>query len=269
MATASGSAEIVDMADARARLAADAGEFENIGARLTAVRESRGITLQEAAARTHIRESHLTSIEAVDRSTLPARPYALGFVRTYAEFLELDPRPVVEQFKFDAGYDAPAPVEAERFASAEETHESDGRDMSLPVFIAIAAFIIWCAWQITLTAKVTPLGDRQGEAAPVITTPAPAPVTGKLVEARVVETVDPVYPYSCAPAAQATETVTIAFTVTSTGRISGERVTGSSNPCFDAAALNALRRWRYAPRTVDGAPKPAYDQVRTFRFERP
>ncbi len=271
-ATANGSAEIVDMADARARLAADAGEFENVGARLAAVRESRGIDLREAAARTHIREAHLTAIETVNASGLPARPYALGFVRTYAEFLELDARTIVEQFKFDAGYDAPQEIETEKFRAGEEAAETQGRDMSLPVFVAIIAFIIWSAWQITLTSKVTPIGEAPEAAAtvaPVIETPAPAPVAGDLVEARVIERIDPVYPYSCASGAQAAETVTVSFTVTAAGRISGERVAGSTNSCFDESSLNALRRWRFEPQKVDGTPKPAYDQIHVFRFERP
>ncbi len=257
------------MEDARARLAADAGEFEHVGARLAAVRESRGISLSEAAGRTHIRENHLSAIETADRSALPARPYALGFVRTYAEFLELDPRPVVEQFKFDAGYEAPQPVQAEKFRAAEHAADAETRDMSLPVFIAIIAFIIWCAWQITLTARVTPLGETEGAAAPVVETPAPEPAPGIVIAPRIAERVEPVYPFSCAAGARADETVTLAFTVTSTGRVAGERVASSSNPCFDTAALNALRRWRFEPKTVDGAPKPAYDRVQTFRFERP
>lgn len=269
-ATANGSAEIVDMADARARLAADAGEFEHVGARMAAVRESRGVSLSEAAGRTHIRESHLGAIEIMDIGALPARPYALGFVRTYAEFLELEPREIVEQFKFDAGYDAPQPIETEKFEAAEQAAEAEGRDMSLVVFVAVVAFIIWSAWQITLTSEVTPIGDNAGATPePVIQSPAPAPPPAVIVEARPLEQVEPVYPRSCAPAAQPAESVTVAFTVTAGGRISGERVAASTNSCFDEAALNALRRWRFEPRTVDGAPRAAYDQIRIFRFERP
>ena len=271
MTAANESAEIVDMADARARLAADAGEFEHVGAKLATVRASRGVTLREAAARTHIRESHLEAIEQVNAAGLPARPYALGFVRTYSEYLELDARAVVEQFKFAAGYDAPEPIETERFRAAEEAAaEAGGRDMSLPVFVAIIAFIIWSAWQITLTGEVTPIGVSADTSAPaVIETPAPEPVSGELIEARVLEQIEPVYPYSCAAVARESEAVTVSFTITSTGRVAGERVAGSTNDCFDEAALNALRRWRYAPRTLDGTPKPAYDQIHVFRFARP
>ncbi|GJL93227.1 TonB family protein [Hyphococcus sp.] len=270
MATAKSSAEIVDMEDARARLAADAGEFEHVGARLAAVRESRGIDIREAAARTHIRENHLQAIENADAKALPARPYALGFVRTYAEFLEQDARAIVEQFKFDAGYDAPVPIDAEKFRAAEETAESHSGDLSLPVFIAITAFIIWCAWQITLTSKVLPIGEAAKIEAPAtVETPAPEPVQGELIEAKIVEQIEPVYPRSCAPAAAPVETVTLAFTVTTSGRVSSERVARSTNGCFNEAALNALRRWSFEPRTVDSAARPAFDQVHTFRFNRP
>lgn len=271
VATSKSSAEIVDMADARARLAADAGEFEHVGARLAAVRESRGLSLREAAARTHIRENHLAAIEAVDAAALPARPYALGFVRTYAEYLEQDARTIVEQFKFDAAYDTPLPINTEKFRVAEEAAEAQGGEMSLPVFIAIIAFVIWCAWQITLTSKVTPIGGAPVPAAAVHATPTPAPqpVIGDVVAAKLIEDVEPVYPHSCAPAAQPVETVSVTFTITASGRIAGERVASSSNGCFDAAALNAIRRWRYEPRTVDGAPRPAFDQVHQFRFNRP
>jgi TonB family protein len=270
VATAKSSAEIVDMADARARLAADAGEFEHVGARLTAVRESRGVGLREAAARTHIRENHLQAIENVDAKGLPARPYALGFVRTYAEFLGQDARAIVEQFKFDAGYDSPAPMDAEKFRTAEEAAEAQTGELSLPIFIVIAAFIIWCAWQITLTSKVSPIGEAlQIEAPSPVATPALEPVQGVLIEAKVLDQIDPVYPRSCTPAAQPVETVTLAFTVTSAGRVASERVASSTNGCFNEAALNALRRWSFEPRTIDGAARPAFDQLQVFRFNRP
>ncbi|MEZ5892856.1 MAG: TonB family protein [Parvularculaceae bacterium] len=268
----SGSAEIVDMAGARARLAADAGEFEHVGYRLAAIRESQGITLRDAAARTHIRENHLVAIETVNAAALPARPYALGFVRTYAEFLELDPRPIVEQFKFDAGYDAPQVVEAEKFRAAEETAVAGPSGLSLPVFIAILAFILWCAWQITLTKPVVSAAataETVVRMEPALTTPTPTAPAGDVVAARLIEQVEPVYPHGCAPNAQSVETVTIVYSISAAGRVSGERVAGSSNDCFDAAALNALRRWKYQPQTVDGAAKPVFDQVRTFRFQRP
>ncbi|WP_425408065.1 TonB family protein [Hyphococcus sp.] len=261
------------MADARARMGADIGEVEHVGVHLQLKREARGVSLTEAAARMHVKETHLAAIEAVDAKALPPRAYALGFVKTYAEFLELDPRAIVEQFKFDAGYDAPQPIETQKFRAAEEAAEAEPGDMTLPVFIAVLVFIIWSAWQITTTGTVTPIGDdaaRQSqtlvfsEAAP--TPPAPA---GEVIEPQLVERIDPIYPHSCTANARAEETVTVAFTISASGRVAAERVSNSTNACFDDAALNALRRWRFEPRTVNGAPRPAYDQSRAFTFQRP
>ena len=168
------------MADARARMNSDPsfGEVEHVGVHLKLAREARGVSLNEAAKRTHIRESHLGAIETVDAKGLPPRAYALGFVKTYAEYLELDARMIVEQFKLDAGYDAPQPIQTEKFRAAEEAAEAEPGDMSLPVFIAILVFIIWSAWQITTTGKVTPIGEGAAvEApAPVFADTPPTPV---------------------------------------------------------------------------------------------
>lgn len=260
------------MANARARLAADAGEFEHAGARLAAAREGRGLSLRDAAARTHIRENHLAAIEALDLKGLPARPYALGFVRTYAEFLDLDGRAVVEQFKADAGFDAPPPIETEKFRAAEEAAaEDEPAGLSLPVFLSILAFILWCAWQITLTEPVAPAAAPERPVSQPVVSAAPAPVVaaGEVVAPRLTYSVEPVYPHGCAANARPVETVSIIYAVSAAGRVTGERISESSNACFNAAALNAVKRWEFEPQTVNGAPKPAFDQVRQFRFQRP
>lgn len=270
LSMASGSANIVDMADARARLGT--GEVANVGVRLATVRESQGISLQEVAARIHVKESHLAAIENVDASALPARPYALGFVKTYAEFLELDPRATVEQFKQDAGYDAPVAIETEKFRAAEQVVEAQGGQMSLPAITAILAFVIWCLWQLSLPHEVTELGQPdQPQVAKKLDVAAPTPelVVGELVEARIVEELAPVYPRSCASSARPVETVNVSYTVSASGRITAERIANSTNDCFNDAALNAIRRWQFEPRTIDGVRRPAYDQSYSFRFDRP
>ncbi|WP_411817427.1 TonB family protein [Hyphococcus sp. DH-69] len=270
LSMANGSAKIVDMADARARLGG--GEVANVGVRLAMARESRGISLNEVATRIHIREAHLQAIENVDKSALPARPYALGFVRTYAEFLELDARATVEQFKQDAGYDAPAPIETEKFSPAEQTTDAEPNQMSLPAVMAILVFVLWCLWQLSLPREVTELGSSdtpQIAKKLEVEAPTPTQVIGELVEATIVEDIAPVYPRSCTASAQPIETVDVAFTVTANGRIAGERIANSTNDCFNDAALNAIRRWQFNPRTVDGVAKPAYDQSYSFQFARP
>ncbi len=247
-------------------------DYIHAGAHLADVREALGLTLPEAAAKTHIKEIHLAAIEAVDVSALPPRPYAIGFVKTYAEFLELDAAPIVSRFKEDAGYSARAPVSVEKFEAAETT-AGEERNMSLPVFFLVMAFILWCVWQITFTTQVRPTGDGAAPAGAlqnlVVADPALLAAPAEIIEARIIEMIDPVYPRRCEASAEAFETIAVTYNITPEGRVVGERVAQSSNACFDDAALNAIRRWRFQPRTVDAAPRPAYDQKYSFVFERP
>lgn len=271
MAAANGSADILDMEDARLRRrnGDSAARYASAGAHLAAVRESQGLSLSEAASRTHIKEDHLAAIEAVDDAALPARPYALGFVKTYAEFLGLDPAAVVSRFKEDIGYEAPSvhPT-AEKFQAAQDAAQPASREMSLWSMAAIILFIIWCAWQITLPRDVAPL-DEAG--APVTATPDPvaAPAPPPVIELGVIDRIEPVYPRSCDADAAPVETVDVMFNVTPAGRVVGEQVLRSSNACFNDAALNAVRRWTFEPHKVGNEARAVYDQRRVFTFEQP
>lgn len=69
------------------------------GSRLREIRESQGFTLDDVEQETKIRKLYLNAIENDDYSVLPPRVYAVGFVKRYANFLNLDETEVVEQFK--------------------------------------------------------------------------------------------------------------------------------------------------------------------------
>jgi Helix-turn-helix domain/Domain of unknown function (DUF4115) len=69
-----------------------------IGSALRAARERRGLGLGEVERETRIRERYLAALEDERFELLPARAYAKGFLRVYADFLGLDGRRIVEEF---------------------------------------------------------------------------------------------------------------------------------------------------------------------------
>jgi cytoskeleton protein RodZ len=76
--------------------------YPNIGSYLRAVREYRGSTLPELAAATRIRRAYLASIEASEYAALPSRPFAIGYVRAYANALEVDGEAAAERYKLES-----------------------------------------------------------------------------------------------------------------------------------------------------------------------
>lgn len=71
----------------------------NPGAVLRRAREERGRTLSEASKGTRIWEHHLEALESgAPLEEFPAPAYARFFLREYAEFLQLDPAPLLREF---------------------------------------------------------------------------------------------------------------------------------------------------------------------------
>ncbi|NBX66217.1 MAG: helix-turn-helix domain-containing protein [Proteobacteria bacterium] len=70
-----------------------------VGEILRRARLQYEMEIAHVSARLNIRPEHLTAIEAGDISRLPGRVYAVGFVRSYANFLQLDSDKVVYLFK--------------------------------------------------------------------------------------------------------------------------------------------------------------------------
>ncbi len=66
----------------------------------------------------------------------------------------------------------------------------------------------------------------------------------------------PAYPFDLRKE-QCEGQVTVQFTVTADGRVANAVVTQSSNWVFRDLALNAVRKWKYAPALQDGQPVSA------------
>ncbi|BAT19441.1 helix-turn-helix domain-containing protein [Asaia bogorensis] len=79
-----------------------AGEgARGVGVDLRARREELGWALPDVAGWLRIRESYLQALEEGNMSVFPGSAYALGFLRTYAQAVGMDPDQAVARFRHD------------------------------------------------------------------------------------------------------------------------------------------------------------------------
>jgi protein TonB len=113
--------------------------------------------------------------------------------------------------------------------------------------------------QATLSAPVMP-----DPPAPVVPR-QPIPVGGRIKAPARVAHVAPVYP-AIATSARVEGTVILEAVISETGAIERIRVLRSV-PLLDAAAVDAVREWRYTPTLLNGVPVPVLMTITvTFRL---
>lgn len=110
--------------------------LETVGQDLRAARLRRGDDLASVSRALKIRKDHLEALEEDRFEQLPGRAYAIGFIRSYADYLGIDPVQSVERFKLEiAGRGADA-LPAAALPAVEE-------DRQLPHgWIIIAAVVV-------------------------------------------------------------------------------------------------------------------------------
>ena len=69
-----------------------------LGSLLTRAREARGLTLEDAERDTRISRRYLQALEAEQFEVIPAPVYARGFLRSYSQYLGLDPQEALAMF---------------------------------------------------------------------------------------------------------------------------------------------------------------------------
>jgi flagellar hook assembly protein FlgD/transcriptional regulator with XRE-family HTH domain len=74
-----------------------------LGEQLRAQRERKNITLEQAAGDTRIREKFLKALEDGDYRTLPGPVYTRGFLRNYAEYLDLETDELLTLYHHESG----------------------------------------------------------------------------------------------------------------------------------------------------------------------
>ncbi len=96
--------------------------MKTIGQIFREAREARNVSLYEAAEAIRVKSSVIEDLEADRFSRFPAAIYARGFIKLYAEFLRLDPAPLLVQFSARLS-GAPLPEEPETVGESTRTTE--------------------------------------------------------------------------------------------------------------------------------------------------
>ncbi len=78
-------------------------EYDGIGRDLKKARLEAKLELKEVAKALRIQHSYLQWIEEGESGKLPGPVYALGFIRSYAEYLEIDALDAVTRYKAESG----------------------------------------------------------------------------------------------------------------------------------------------------------------------
>ncbi len=135
-----------------------------VGAELRAARQRLGWALPDVASGLRIKLAYLEAIEEGRLSALPGKAYAVGFVRTYATSLGLDPDEVARRFRAEA-QDMNKKTELTFPAPVPQRGVPAGAVVLLGLLIAAGAYVGWYRYTGSsddqhVTQMATPPPDR-------------------------------------------------------------------------------------------------------------
>jgi cytoskeleton protein RodZ len=135
--------------------------MESIGEKLRLAREQANYTLDQVARDTNVARRFLQALEEEDFSAFPGETYALGFLRTYAEYLGLDAQELVALFHNLQIQEQPLPMnellDTRRRIPPRLLYLGGGAAV---VVIAIVGLILWQVFSRASGGAREPLAAR-------------------------------------------------------------------------------------------------------------
>ena len=97
------------------------------GDRLRQAREAKGVSVRAVADSTRISERYLHALERGDLEELPGGVFDKGYIKSYAELLDIDPRPLLESYGIEERKRGLGTPEHERQELTRLTQLADNR----------------------------------------------------------------------------------------------------------------------------------------------
>lgn len=181
-----------------------ADDARPLGAALAAARRDRGLSVEDVAAATRIRPAIVRAIEADDFDACGGAVYARGHLRSVAQVVGADPRPLVEEF--DRRFHQPVPaLRTSPLGSFDPPRDAGRSGRGSPTWasvavgvLAVVVVVLAASWvlgrgeqdasgtvpqAVGTTAATTPAAPT-----PSASTPKPAPAPAKVVVVRLTAT---------------------------------------------------------------------------------
>jgi cytoskeleton protein RodZ len=122
--------------------------LETVGQDLRAARLRRGDDLATVSRSLKIRKDHLEALEEDRMEALPGRTYAVGFIRSYADYLGLDAVQCVERFKAEiAGRSEETPQAVSVIPDDEHRRLPQGWKIIAGVILLLVLYGAYLMWQ--------------------------------------------------------------------------------------------------------------------------
>lgn len=110
---------------------------------LRAAREKRKLSLEDVSAAIHVRAAQLRAIEEGNIDALPGMTYAVGFVKSYASYLKLNPIDLGNKFKAEHGALKPLMPDLPEIKPVVESRMPDPRIVGVAAFFAVVVLLGW------------------------------------------------------------------------------------------------------------------------------
>ena len=201
----------------------------DIGAQLRAAREAQGLSLTNLSRRTRVPEKALAAIERNDTSALPPPPFSRGFVRTYAQELDLDPNLLVRDYfaQFPELPPATAPPKTE---IVDASWQPQPRWIGLGTAFAILVVVVAAAVVLGRRSENSTGPEPVGTSGETPRAPTTAATPTEVKTAGTPERSDAVQPGAAAAPAVASQP---------SGRLNV--VLSTSRPCWVTATVDGRR----------------------------